>query len=159
MFTHGATIGRPSVLEVSSLTRRDLAGVTVCIVVFGHVTILAYAGVVLLAQLGRLCALDVIQIALVGSPMLAVAAYSGVNYLFVSQSRVQGQTNAATSAIVITVGVPLLLTLALLVTYSVAFFFYVNITWVGIVLGVIETSLGAYMGVIRDRLFLTKEDG
>ena len=140
------------------MTRRHLAGVIVCIVVFGHVAILAYSAVVLLAGIGVLNATEIIQIFLVGSPMLAVVAYSGVNYIFAPQPPRQQQTEVTNVVVVVTIAIPSLLILALFFTYSVAYFWYHDLTLLSIVLSLIETSLGAYLGVIRDRLFLTKED-
>ena len=129
-----------------------------CIVLFGHVAILAYTGVVLVAGLGVLNPTQIIQIFLVGSPILAVAAYSGLTYILSPDPPDSQHQKAAIVMVIVTIGTPSLLIIALLVIYSTAFFWYHNLAYISIILGLIETSLGAYVGVIRDRLFLTKED-
>ena len=141
------------------MTRRHLSGIVVCIVVFGHVAILAYTAVVLVTGAGVLNAIQIIQIFLVGSPILAVAAYSGVTYLFSPEPPAsQQQPKASGVLVLVTIGIPSLLVTALVVTYSIAFFAYRDLAPISIILGLTETSLGAYIGVIRDRLFSNKED-
>ena len=131
------------------MTEKALSRILAVILVVGHVGLFAYAFIIL-ARGGRADALDTLQIVLTGTPLLAiaVAAFQTIN------AHGGSSTTAEGTQIFLNIFVCVALIAVMAYFYTeLSFYDGLNTEVVKVAVGVIETAFGAFMAVIRKRLF------
>lgn len=135
------------------LTDQQLAGVAACIIVLGHLTLFCYAFVVLIFDLGYLDGVQTLLLVLMAAPLFVLVGHSAFEYVINNTSIVTRTEPASTPAIILVLSVPSVALVALIIVYSLAFFSQLDMTIIGVLLGLIETATGFYLGRIRDHIF------
>ena len=124
------------------------------IIVYGHVSLFIY-GLVLIPLLTHLPLTDVAHMVLMGSPILALVATSAFKWV-IANPQVDDESEAIDSVKVTMMRfVTLAFILSLFFIYSLALF---RVPGMGpdtlkTTVGVVETVLGVYLGIIKDALF------
>lgn len=136
------------------MTRLGFARLAGTVLVVGHVSLFFYGFVV--AIFGNYFVSDVAQMVLMGSPVLALTAVAGFRYMFGVLDEIDVPGNPIhRGTVILGVGVIFIFLASLFVAYTAALFEItgLNADAVKLAIGIIETALGGYLGVIRETLF------
>lgn len=125
------------------------------VIVVGHILLFMYGLAV--AAFGKFSITNATQMILMGSPLLVLVALAAFRFVVGGLVTVDDETlpqvDSASSKLIMFVAIAFLL--ALFVAYSMALFQgpTVSADALKISVGVIETALGGYLGIIKDSLF------
>jgi hypothetical protein len=137
------------------MTELRLARILAMIVVYGHILLFVYGFVIW--QFGTLEGTETIQLILMGSPLLAlvaVAAFDFVMHAQVSDSSPLADSIKTQMAIVVTGGFLAMLFFAYTITL---FNTQITASAIKLLVGSVETAFGAYIGIIKDTFFPSRQ--
>lgn len=140
------------------MTQLRLSRRLATILVLGHILLFFYGLIV--AAIGRLELTDSVQMILMGSPLLAVVALSGFGHIVgrltipPDDPPVDGSVSGLLQFVTLSfIG-------ALFIVYSMGLFRTENLLsadGIKILVGSVETVLGGYIALIKDKLFIEKK--
>lgn len=136
------------------MTEREFVAKTAGILVYGHIGLFLY-GLFGLATFGRMSLTDVTQTILMGTPVLAIVSVSAFSHIVDGNHSKASPADADPVASKMIFRVCYAFIASLFFTYSLGIFpisgFDADI--IRMMVGAIETVLGAYIAVIRDKIF------
>ena len=137
------------------MTIHALARRLAMIMVYGHIALFLFG--LMVVAFGRLELSDSVQMILMGSPLLAVVALSGLDKIIGTMTIPQDDPAVDPSVSRFLQFVTSIFIVALFVVYCMALFRTESILsadGIKILVGVVETVLGGYVAKIKDRLFV-----
>lgn len=126
----------------------------------GHGLLFLYG--LLVGAFGRLVFTDILQMILMGSPMLVVVSAAAFRWgvIKISEPESSSDTKVDRLTVSVVLGIVLLFIFALFVIYTVALLDIPSLKVDGlkISVGAVETALGGYIATIRDKFFPDKKN-
>ncbi len=123
------------------------------ILLYGHLALFCF-GIILAARNDRFDIKDTVHVLLMGFPMLAATALAGVNHILTRRTAVDEGNPVHPEVVRITQAVCFGAIGLSFIVYALPYFdSRLTVDDMKIVIGVVETILGAYLAKIRDHLF------
>ena len=129
------------------------------ILLYGHLALFCF-GLILAMTSPRFDIKDTVHVLLMGFPMLAATALAGMDYILGRRTAVDEGSTVHTEVVQMTQVVCFGAIVLSFVVYALPYFeLPLTVDDMKIVIGVVETVLGAYLAKIRDHLFPPRVTG